>query len=65
VFAAVTPPKEGSFFGRCATNPAQLSLKQPTLADKAIDAVLKGIQVWDNTVYICRPGDGESQPACL
>ena len=38
---------------------------RPVLADKTIDALLKDIQEWDNTVYIYRPGSVGSLPVCL
>jgi hypothetical protein len=62
--AALTPPGIALVLCRLATSPAQLSEKA-MLANNAIDAVLKGIQAWDNTVYISRRGNAGSQPACL
>jgi hypothetical protein len=35
------------------------------LANKAIDAALKRIQGWDNTIYICRRANAGFQSACL
>jgi len=65
VLALLTLPGSASVACRRATNPDQLSLKPPTLADKAIGAVVKDIQEWDNRVCICRRENAGSQSACL
>jgi hypothetical protein len=63
--AALTPVGRLSVVCQRATNLAQLFRKRPALADEAIDVVLKGIQAWDNTVYICHQENAESQSVCL
>jgi len=63
--AVLTPPDDASVDYRHATAPAQLSQKRPALADKAIGAVLKDIQAWDNIVCTSRQGNVGSQLADL
>jgi len=65
VLALLTLPGGAWVACRRATNPAQLSLKPPAHADRAIGAALKDIQEWDNRVCICRLENAGSQSACL
>jgi hypothetical protein len=61
---ALAPPEGAPVVCRHATSLAHLSQK-PMLANKAIDAALKRIQGWDNTIYICRRANAGFQSACL